>query len=138
MPSLLCGKVAALIVCVNPNLYRPYVTYSKKGVPMLYVRLSLALYGMLRAALLFYKRPRKDPKNMGLNINPYNSYLADINANGAQCTVCWYVDDLKVVHVDEAVITALSLKLVDLYKRSLKPHCSKVLDYLGMDLDYGS
>jgi hypothetical protein len=48
------------------------------------------------------------------------------------------VDDLKVVHVDEAVITALSLKLVDLYKRSLKPHCSKVLDYLGMDLDYGS
>ena len=48
------GKVAKLMVRVNLTLYRPYITYSKKGIPMLSVRLSKALYGMLRATLLFY------------------------------------------------------------------------------------
>ena len=41
-------------------------------------------------------------------------------------------------HVDEAVVTAFSLKLADLYKGRVKAHCGKVFDYLGMDLDYGS
>ena len=58
--------------------------------------------------------------------------------NGAQCTVCWHVDDLKVSYVDEAVVTAFSLKLGDLYKGGVNTHCGKVVDYLRMDLDYGS
>ena len=62
---LLRGKVAELMVRVNPTLYRPYISYSKKGIPMLYVRLSKALYGMLRAALLFYKRLKTDLKTWG-------------------------------------------------------------------------
>ena len=52
---VLRGRMAELMVRVNPELYREYVQYSNKGVPMLYVQLSKALYGMLRAALLFYK-----------------------------------------------------------------------------------
>ena len=83
---------------------------------MLYVRLSKALYGILRAALLFYKRPRKDLEKMGFEINPYDPYVANMTVNGAQCTVCWYVDDLTVSHVDEAIVTAFPLKLADLYK----------------------
>ena len=39
--------------------------------------------------------------------------------------------------MDEAVVTAFSLKLADLYKRRVKTHQGKVFDYLGMDLDYG-
>ena len=135
---LVRGKVAELMVRVNPTLYRPYITYSKKGVPMLYVRLPKALYGMLRAALLFYKRLRKDLEFMGFEINPYDPCVANMMVNGAQCTVCWHVDDLKVSHVDEAVVTAFSLKLADLYKGRVKTHRGKVFDYLGMDLDYGS
>ena len=54
---------------------------------MLYVRLSKALYGMLRAALLFYKRPRKDLENMGFEFNPYNPCVANMTVNGTQCTV---------------------------------------------------
>ena len=62
---MLRGKLAEMMVAVDPELYRKYVTYTSKGVPMLYVRLSKALYGMLRAALLFYKRLRSDLENMG-------------------------------------------------------------------------
>ena len=53
---LLRGKLAEMMVRIDPSLYRKYMTYSDKGVPMLYVRLNNALCGMLRAALLFYKR----------------------------------------------------------------------------------
>ena len=67
MLMLLCDKVAELMVRVNPTLYRSYIIYSKKGVPLLYVRLSKALYGILRAALLFYKRLIKDqPQKQGV------------------------------------------------------------------------
>ena len=58
--------------------------------------------------------------------------------SGAQCTLCWYVDDLKVSHVDEAFVTAFLLKLADLYKGRVKIHIGKIFDYLEMDLDYGS
>ena len=50
---LLHGKVTELMVRFNRDLNRPYINYSKKRVPILYVRLSKALYRMLKAALLF-------------------------------------------------------------------------------------
>ena len=56
---------------------------------------------------------------------------------GAQCTMCWHGDNLNVSsHVNEVVATAFSLKLVDLYRGRVKIHRGKVLDYLGMDLNY--
>ena len=68
---LLWGKLAEMMVAVDPELYRKYVIYTSKGVPMLFVRLSKALYGMLRAVLLFYKRLRSDVDNIGFMVNPY-------------------------------------------------------------------
>ena len=61
-----------------------------------------------------------------------------MKANGAQCTVCWHVDDLKVPHVNKVVVTTFSIKLADLYKGWVKTHRGNALDYLGIDLDYGS
>ena len=40
---LLRGKLAELLVKVDPKLYRKYVITSSKGIPMLYVKLSKAL-----------------------------------------------------------------------------------------------
>ena len=56
---LLCGKLAEMMVRIDPALYRQYITYSAKGIPMLYVRLNIAVYGMLKTTLLFYKRLRR-------------------------------------------------------------------------------
>ena len=42
------GKKAELLVRLNPELVWPYIWYTKKGVPMLYVQIEKALYGMLR------------------------------------------------------------------------------------------
>ena len=79
---LLWGKLAELIVKVDPSLSRKYVIMSKNGVPMLYVQLSKALYGMLRAALLFYKKLRSDWENMGSEINPYDPCVANKMIDG--------------------------------------------------------
>ena len=79
---LLRGKLAEMMVRIDPALYREYVTYSANGVPMLYVRLSKALYGMLRAALLFYKRLRSTLEEMGFEINPYDPCVANKMVNG--------------------------------------------------------
>ena len=105
---LLRGKLAEMMVQVYPIMYRKYVTYSPNGQAMLYVRLSKALYGMLRAALLFYKRLRSDLENMGFKIKPYDPCVANKTVNGYQMTICWHVDDLKVSHKDENSVTALA------------------------------
>ena len=61
---LLRGRLAEMMVQVDPAMFRKYVTYLPNGQAMLYIRLSKALYGMSRAALLFYKRLRSDLENM--------------------------------------------------------------------------
>ena len=53
---LLCGRLAELMVKVDPSLFHKYVTNSKKGVPMLFVKLTKALHELLHSALLFYKK----------------------------------------------------------------------------------
>ena len=52
------GNPAELIVKVYPSLYRKYVINSKQGGPMLYIKRTKALYGMLISAMLFYKKLR--------------------------------------------------------------------------------
>ena len=71
---------------------------------MLYVCLYKALYGMLRAALLFYKRLRSDLEDRGFVVNPYDPCVANNMVDGLQITVCWHVDDLKISHRDEEMV----------------------------------
>ena len=41
---------------------------------------------------------------MGFVLNPYDKCVANKMVNGKQCTVLWYVDDVKVSHVDRSVV----------------------------------
>ena len=68
---------------------------------MLYVKLLKALYGMLRSALLFYKKLASELVEMGFEINPYDPCVANKTINGCQMTICWHVDDLKVRRGDK-------------------------------------
>ena len=54
------GPLAETMVQVNPSLYRNYITTNSKGKPLLYVKMCRALYGMLRSALLLYRKLVKD------------------------------------------------------------------------------
>ena len=53
---LLHGNLEELLGKVDPKLHRKYVITLKQGVPMLYAKLTKALYGMLISMVLFYKK----------------------------------------------------------------------------------
>jgi hypothetical protein len=69
---VLKGELCELMVRVNPKIYRRYVTTDKRGNPVLYVQLYKSMYGLLRSALLFYRKLRAELEAFGFIINPYN------------------------------------------------------------------
>ena len=62
--------------------------------------------------MLWYNLFSENLYKMGSNINPYNKCLANKEIGGKKCTVVWYVEDLKVFHMDEEVFMKL-LKLIE-------------------------
>jgi hypothetical protein len=52
------GVLVDMLVKLNPELYGPYMVYEKNR-KVLYVQVIRANYGMLEAALLWYKKFRK-------------------------------------------------------------------------------
>ena len=84
---LLKGKLAELMVQIDPQLYQKFIITSSKGEPMLYVRLSKALYGLLQSALLFYCKLRSELEDYGFTVNPYDPCVANKMINGKQMTV---------------------------------------------------
>ena len=67
---LLRGELAEMLVLIAPQIYRKHITVDKKGTPMLYVQLQKALYGLMQASLLFYRKLRKELEDFGFTVNP--------------------------------------------------------------------
>ena len=132
---LLDGELAELMEAVSPSTYREYVTVGRKGKKMLYVSLNKALYGLLRSALLFYRKLKKELIDYGLHITPYDPCVANMHVGGKTLTVTWHVDDLKISHEDPAEVT----KFLDYLEKIYGPmtvNRGRKHTYLGMDLDY--
>jgi hypothetical protein len=86
------GKLAEVMVRVAPEIYTKYIIINKKGKTVLYVCLLNALYGIMKAALLFYERFIKDLMSASFQINPYDPCVANKNVKGTQLTIVWHVD----------------------------------------------
>ena len=72
MHMILEGKIAELIIKLEPSLYRKDIWYTQKGRLMLYVLLKKALYGTLQAALLFWKLLLDTLQEWGFKIDAYD------------------------------------------------------------------
>jgi hypothetical protein len=125
------------MVKIDPKLYRKHIQI-EKGKKVLYVELKKALYGTLRAALLFWQRLSEQLKEWGFEINPYDWCVANKMINGKQCTILWHVDDLKISHVDANVVTNVIGQLEGEFAKEapLTIRRGKIHDYLGMTIDY--
>ena len=77
------GKIVELVVPLERTMYWKYVTVGPTGEPIVYVRLLKALCGLLRSALLFYKKLRGDLESMGFEVNPYDPCVAKKMINGS-------------------------------------------------------
>ena len=133
---LLKDELVELMVKIDPKLYRPYVITTSKGTKLLYVKMQKAMYGLLRSALLFYLKLVRDLEEFGFELNPYDPCVANKTVGGNQMTVHWHVDDLKVSHKSNLVITEFIRLMASKYGDKITVNRGKIHDYLGMDLDF--
>ena len=133
------GILAELMVSIAPNIYRKYITVNAKGKPVLYVQLEKALYGMMKSALLFYRKLVADLRSIGFRINPYDPCVANKMIDGHQMTICWHVDDLLVGHKSPTTVTNTLNWLKERYETPDKPLAAtrgNLHEYLGMNINF--
>jgi hypothetical protein len=133
----LSGPLMEMLVEQDPNLYGPYVVF-EKGRKVLYLQVLRALYGMLVAALLWYKKFREDLESQGFEFNPYDPCIANRWVNHKRHTVRFHVDDLMSSHVDPKVNDDFLKWLNKMYGShgEVKATRGKVHDYLGMTFTF--
>ena len=130
------GEMVDYMVEANPTKYGPCVIVTKSGKKLLYVELLKALYGSVKSALvLWYKLFTSTLAEMGFVLNPYDPCVANKVINGKQCTICWYVDDLKISHVDLRVVNNIITKIEERYGKMTVTRGNKHV-YVGMDIEY--
>ena len=105
---------------------------------VLYVQVLRAVYGMLEAALLWYKKFRLKLEQEGFKFNPYGPCVPNRERSGSQHTVLFHVDDLKSSHKDLKVNDTFELWLQKNYGQHGKvvSHCGMIHEHLGMEIDY--
>jgi hypothetical protein len=71
-------------------------------------------------------------------LNLYDSCVANKMINGNQCTILWHIDDLKIAHIDPAVVTSVIVELTGVFgtQALLSVTKRKIHHYLGMTLDF--
>ena len=73
------GPLVETMVLIHSAWYHPHITYNNKGVPMLYITVNKALYGLLRLALDFHLKLWCKLEEKGYETNPYDSCVVDEN-----------------------------------------------------------
>ncbi|KAI2513062.1 Reverse transcriptase (RNA-dependent DNA polymerase) [Fragilaria crotonensis] len=122
------------ILCeMNPK-YTAFVTV-ENGAKVIYVRLIKALYGCVQSALLWYEMFHSYLEEIGFVLNPYDPCVANKVINGKQCTVAWYVDDMKISHVDPNVVTQVIEQIEDRFGKMTVTR-GKEHTFLGMKILY--
>jgi hypothetical protein len=127
------GQSVRILCEMNPENGKFVVIEDESEV--LYGRLDKALYGCVKSALLWYKLFAENLKERGFVLNPYNQCVANSMIDGNQCTIAWYVDDIKISHVDPNIVTAIIGKLEQQFdKMTVTRGREHVL--LGMNIQY--
>jgi hypothetical protein len=123
---VLKGELAEMMVQIAPEVNRKYVTLDMKGTKILYVKLQKALYGLMRASLLFFCKLRKEFEEYGLEVNPYDPCVANmITKSGKQLTVVWHINDLMGSCEDDFELTKFSCYLASIHGTKLSMHTGK-------------
>jgi len=129
---VLKGELADMMIQIAPEVYRKYVAVDRKGTAIPYLKLQKALYGLMRASLLFYRTLRKELEQYGLVINSYDPCIANMETkSGKQLTV-----DLMASCKDDFELTEFSCHMGRIYGQSLSMHMGRKHDYLGVDMEF--
>ena len=96
------------------------------------MKLKKALYGCIKSALLWYKLFAGTLQGMGFEINPYDACVTNMMV---KCTIVWYVDNLKVSHVEESVVRDILRRIEDKFGK-MDSVIGPAHTYLGMHITF--
>lgn len=132
------GAMAELMAKIDPDLYNQYIISRKRGTKVLFAKANKAIYGTLRAALLFWQKLKGKLAEWGFEENPYDACTMNKIIDGEQATIVWHVDDLKISHKSEQCVRSILSDLESEFGKvsPLTTTLGKVHDYLGMTIDY--
>ena len=69
-----------------------------KSIKQLIVQCQITIYGTVTEILLYDKKFRNSLEYEGYEFNPYNPCVAKKIIKGSQMTVCFHVDNCKLIH----------------------------------------
>jgi hypothetical protein len=72
---------------------------------------------------------------MGFKLNPYDQCVGNSQIKGKQCTVAWYVNNNKISHVDDTVVTDIIEKIEAKFGKMTVTR-GKHHVFLGMDITF--
>jgi hypothetical protein len=110
------GVIVDWLVKVAPKVYASYVVTNSKGINSLLVECYNAIYGTMVAGLLYYRKFSSSLKNRGFTVNLYDPCVWNRDIVGKQMTICFHVDDCKILHLDPKVVDYTIAWLRDEYK----------------------
>ena len=134
----IAGRMVELLAAQYPEVYERYVITTRKGTKVIYTVANKAIYGTLKAALLFWEKLSGKLQEWGFAPNPYDQCTVNKMINNKQATIVWHVDDLKISHADKAVVT----EIIDFISKEFGQTApltimrGKEHEYLGMTIDY--
>ena len=70
------GKLVKWLVDINRSAYKSLVVI-EKGTEVLYLNILRAIYGMLEASILWYRKLRSDLESIGFKFNTYDPCVAN-------------------------------------------------------------
>ena len=131
------GILVDHLVEMDSQLYGPFVTY-ENGQKVLYVEVLRAIYGMLIASMLWFKKFRDDLNKLGFSFNAYDPCVGNRTIYGNQQTVRFHVDDVMSSHISTKVNDYFQIWLNNNYGKygEVKTSRGKVHEYLGMTFDF--
>ncbi len=98
------GVVVDWLVVIAPTVYSQYVTVGKKGDKQLLVECKNAIYSIMVAALLCYRKFAESLEKNKFIMNPYDPCVWNKIINGKQCTICFHVNNCKISHISAEVL----------------------------------
>ena len=96
---------------IAPKVYTEFVTTDKRGNKQLLVECTNAIYGTMVAGLLYYCKFAASLTDEEFVMNPYDPCVWNKVIDGKQCTICFRVDDCKISHVFDEIVSGVIERL---------------------------
>ena len=69
-------------------------------------------------------------------VNPYDPCVSINMLDGAQMNECRHVDEQKISHRDEEMVTEFAVNMATIYREKTTISRGRVQDFIGMEIDF--